>query len=502
MRLPMRLAMPDRMVRNPPTALSARAKAALVLLSLLASSACVAKSAAPDSTATSLPGMVDPDSSPTETVPGAPIFEPLSDVFVETVELTGGLDDPVVLTARSGTENLYVAERSGIVRVFERQVKVDSRTGIKSITSERLSSRAVLDLTSEVDASGEEQGLLGMTFSSNGARLYVAYTDEDKALVVDEYPMQPLEERASTTGSRQLLRIEQLALNHNGGHLVFGADGFLYVGVGDGGGEDDPFGSAQDTDSLLGSILRIDPDVLRVGEDPPPYEIPSGNPFIDGGGRPEIWLYGVQDPWRFSFDAATGDMWIADTGGNRREEVTRLKAANGAGRGANLGWAIAEGTTKLGDSDLPADSRLPIHEYEHGPGCRLVGGFVYRGTSISGLSGAYLFGDRCTGVVSALLPGEETGSKVRDLGVRFDPDTLVAFGVDDDGVPYVLTSSGGLHRILEDSDARDEWEAQHPEAVAQDDDEAGTGEEPDGDTSSSDGEDSEYIEEDFVEETG
>lgn len=431
---------------------------AFVALGLL--TACVAESEPPDLTTNSIPVTVP--EGPLDSLPPGEAPVTLAEVAFELDDVVDGLADPVVLQARSGTPNLYVAERAGRIRVVERTLKVDARTGISSITTERLSSRAVLDITENVKSDQPEQGLLGMAFSSDGSRLYVAYTDAASAVVVAEHNMRPLEDRAGTS-RRELLRVEQLTANHNGGSLVFGADGFLYVGLGDGGGQDDPFGVAQDTESLLGSILRLDPDVLRTGENPPPFEVPSGNPFLEGGGLPEVWLYGVQDPWRFSFDSRTGDLWVADTGGTRREEITRLQAINGTGRGANLGWGFFEGSEQFGTDDPPADARMPIHEYDHTAGCRVVGGVVFRG-SVEGFDGTYVFGDRCTGRITGLQAPPEEPVTVRDLEISVGENLLSSFGADNDGQVYVLSTDGALRRIVatapERPDAIDEGEGE------------------------------------------
>jgi glucose/arabinose dehydrogenase len=416
----------------------------MVVLAMGLLGACVAESEVVDSTATTAPpGAL----GPATTVQGVPVAG-LESVHIELVDVVDGLTDPVALTGRSGTPNLYVAERGGRVRVIERKVKVDTKTGFTSIASESLGSRTVLDLSDDLRRDNTDQGLLGIAFSSDGSKLYAGFTDETGSLVVSEFEMRPLEDRADSSG-RELLRLEQPAPNHNGGFLVFGTDGFLYIGVGDGGGEDDPFGTAQNRDEPLGSILRIDPDVLMVGDDPPPYAVPSGNPFLDGDDLPEIWLYGVQDPWRFSFDADTGDLWVADTGGTRREEITLLRARNGAGRGANLGWDLLEGTERTGDGDVPADVRAPIHEYDHSLGCRVVGGVVYRDDVIAELNGVYVFGDRCTGELSGIKTGENDAVEVRGLNVGVGRDQLVGFGTDNDRQVYVLAADGRVLRVVE-----------------------------------------------------
>ncbi|WP_334142225.1 PQQ-dependent sugar dehydrogenase [Rhabdothermincola sp.] len=344
------------------------------------------------------------------------------------------VDTPVAMATRPGSDDLYVAEQGGVVR----RIRVTRRDDAVHYEVDRT---PVLDLSDETRARGE-QGLLGLAFSPDGSTLYVDYTDaNDDSTHIVAYPMSG--ERADTSRAKELLRIPQPNRNHNGGQLAFGPDGYLYIGMGDGGGAGDPQDNGQNLDSLLGKILRIDP----TPDAAQPYRIPADNPFAAGGGRPEIWLYGVRNPWRFSFDRETGDLWVADVGQNEIEEIDWLPAARGAGKGANLGWAFKEGThTFRGD---PPDGLVdPIFEYDHGDGsCSITGGYVYRGTSIPDLVGAYVFGDYCRAVVRGLLASGGNVLDERSLGVSVAPRSMSSFGEDRAGELYVLSTAGTVYRI-------------------------------------------------------
>jgi glucose/arabinose dehydrogenase len=241
-----------------------------------------------------------------------------------------------------------------------------------------------------------------------------------------------------------VLAVDQPFANHNGGDVEFGPDGYLYFGLGDGGSAGDPEGNGQDPSTLLGSMLRIDPQGTLDGDEP--YAIPGDNPFADGdAGEPEVWLYGLRNPWRFSFDPATDDLWIADVGQNAWEEINRLPAADGGGRGANLGWNELEGTHSF-EGVNPDDGVLPVFEYPHDDGgCSVTGGVVYRGNAIAGLAGAYLFGDLCNPTLRAL---DVSGDEPRE--VSFDDSevgNLVSFGQDNDGEVYAVSLDGPIYRL-------------------------------------------------------
>lgn len=344
-------------------------------------------------------------------------------------------ESPISLKSRSGSDDLWVAQRNGIIRRIQRTFNDD---GVERIAAE---TRAVLDLSDQVSLGGE-RGLLDIEFSLDGRLLYVSYTDLDGASVVAEYDI-ARSNRANPASARELIRIPQPASNHNGGSLAMGADGFLYIGLGDGGGSGDPEENGQDTSTLLGSVLRIDP----VASDNAPYLIPDGNPFaFNDGGAAEIFLWGVRNPWRFSFDQATGDMWLADVGQNSFEEINHLTAAEGFGNGANLGWNEMEAFEPFDGGSPPPNSTAPAFAYAHEDGrCSVTGGHVYRGDIILPLQGVYLFGDYCTGEVFGLTTGADT--VVRPLSIQVPPAELVSIGEGPDGELYLVLSEGEIRRI-------------------------------------------------------
>ncbi len=356
-----------------------------------------------------------------------------SELSLETVVIAQ-YDEPVSLKSRSGSADLWIAQRNGIVRRIQRTFNKDGIERISADTS------VVLDISELVSLAGE-QGLLDIEFSLDGRVLFVSYTDLEGALVVAEFDI-ARSSRANAGSQRELVRIPQPANNHNGGSLAIGADGFLYIGVGDGGGSGDPDGNGQNTDTLLGSILRIDP----IATETSPYLIPDGNPFVDGGGAPEIFLYGVRNPWRFSFDAGTDDMWIADVGQNQFEEVNRLAASQDFGKGANLGWNQLEAFERFDGGTPPASTTYPVFAYSHANGrCSVTGGHVYRGALLPSLDGVYVFGDYCTGEVFGLAVGNET--VLRPLSFEAPRDELVSIGTGPDGELYLVLAGGEIRRV-------------------------------------------------------
>jgi glucose/arabinose dehydrogenase len=338
------------------------------------------------------------------------------------------VDDPTAFATRRGDNTLYVTEQVGRVRAM--------RDG-------RLDPEPVLDITADVQ-SGGEQGLLGLTFSPDGARLYVHYTNRSGDTRVDEYTMSGPTPDPGTR--REVLGAPGLQANHNGGEVDFGADGMLYIGLGDGGGAGDsgsghaPGGNGQSLDTLLGKILRIDP-TPSGGR---PYTIPPDNPFANGGGRPEIWAYGLRNPWRFSWDRETDDLWIADVGQNAWEEIDFV--GGGRGAGTNFGWNRLEGTHAF-EGDPPPNAVPPIFEYplDQGGACAAIGGYVYRGSKIPALRGAYLYSDYCDSAIRALVEQDGRATDHRDLGPR--GNQVTSFGEDADGELYVLSQGDGLQRI-------------------------------------------------------
>jgi len=240
------------------------------------------------------------------------------------------------------------------------------------------------------------------------------------------------------------LTVAQPFENHNGGHVAFGPDGFLYMGIGDGGSGGDPQGNGQDPSDLLGSTLRLDVSAATG------YTIPSSNPFVSVvGRRGELWDLGLRNPWRFSFDRQTGDLYIADVGQSDREEVNVARQVNGGGKGLNYGWAITEGTTCYGGGSCDRTGLTdPVLEYTHASGCSITGGYVYRGSAIPQLAGTYFYSDYCSGWVRSFrfVNGVATGQtswSALDTG-----RSVVSFGEDAAGELYVLTSNGTVSRIV------------------------------------------------------
>jgi glucose/arabinose dehydrogenase len=384
------------------------------------------------------------DHGPASTAPPssttAPAAGGLADVRLAT-EPVADLDAPIALATRAGTEDLYVAEKGGTV---VRLVADDDL---------RPDPTPVLDVSGTTADAGE-QGLLGLAFSSDGRRMFAFRTlAPDGTSSLDAYDLGSATTVTGRTPHQQLLSLDRRHPNHNGGQLAFGPDGYLYVGIGDGGSEGDPDHHGQDDRTLFAKVLRIDPGAA-TGASPgtltttgSSYGIPTGNPFEHGGGRPEIWITGVRNPWRFSFDRATGDLWIADVGQDRWEEVDRLPATDGrdAGRGANLGWSLTEGRHRYRGAN-PKGGVLPIFEYSHDEGCSITGGYVYRGTAIPHLAGAYVYADYCEGGLRALTTsgGRVTGTRAFDLPLR----QVQSFGEDDAGNLYALLASGPVLRLV------------------------------------------------------
>jgi glucose/arabinose dehydrogenase len=332
------------------------------------------------------------------------------------------LEQPVAMALRPGEPTLYVAEQVGRVR---------------AIRDGRLDPAPVVDIADQVTAGGE-QGLLGLAFSPDGRHLYLHYTDEDGDHRIAELAMG--DRQADPGSQRSLLRIDDPYGNHNGGQLAFGPDGLLYIAFGDGGGGGDPLGSGQSLDTLLGKILRIDPRPSGGR----PYRVPADNPFVGrDGARPEIWDYGLRNPWRFSFDAATRDLWIGDVGQNAYEEVNFEPAGSG---GRNYGWNRREGLHAYNGGERPDGAVDPVIEYgREGGACTVIGGFVYRGRRIPGLQGAYLYGDYCAGWVRAARTRDGEVLEQRDLGLEVPG--LSSFGADAAGELYALSLGGDVLRI-------------------------------------------------------
>lgn len=347
--------------------------------------------------------------------------------------MAGGFDRPIGLAnAADGTGRLFVIEQAGVIRVLDQGLNRPE---------------PFMDIRSRVGSSGNEQGLLGLAFhpafNENGF-LYVNYTDQGGDTVIARFHADvslPAGQQVGDPASEKiLLRVKQPYANHNGGYLTFGPDRMLWIGLGDGGSGGDPQGNGQSVQTLLGKILRIDVD---HGD---PYAIPSDNPFAAGGGLPEIWAYGLRNPWRFAFDSQTGDLYIGDVGQNEWEEIDYLPAGF-AGAPVNFGWNIWEGTHPFqqGGSNAAENMIQPIFEYGHNPDCSVTGGVVYRGHSLPDFYGIYLFGDYCSGTIRALL---QTGANIWQEQTLFNTNfNISSFGMDENGEVYVLDLNTGLYRL-------------------------------------------------------
>ncbi len=257
-------------------------------------------------------------------------------------------------------------------------------------------------------------------------------------------PFLDLSAQVSAASEEVLLTAEQPFPNHNGGQIVFGPDGLLYLGLGDGGGGGDPGGRAQSLADLLGSILRID---VSAGA---PYTVPADNPFVARPeARPEVWSYGLRNPWRLTFDRATGDLYIADVGQSAWEEVHVSPAAAGAGRAANYGWNIMEGPDCYAASSCDRTGLdLPVLAYDHGQGCSITGGYVYRGAAIPELLGHYFYADFCQGWVRSFRSADGQAVDQADWPTLRPGGTIPSFGEDAAGELYVIAGEGGIFKIV------------------------------------------------------
>ncbi|MBI3539982.1 MAG: PQQ-dependent sugar dehydrogenase [Candidatus Eisenbacteria bacterium] len=341
--------------------------------------------------------------------------------------VAGGLDRPLFVTAPAGDPRLFIVEQGGRVRIV--------RNGT-------LLPRPFLDIRDRVRAGGE-RGLLSLAFHPRYARngfFYVNYTDLHGDTRVERYAVGADPDRADPASARLVLHVDQPFANHNGGLVMFGPDGMLYVGMGDGGSGGDPFGNGQKLGTLLGKLLRLDVD---AGE---PYRIPRGNPFAGRpGARPEIWALGLRNPWRFCFDHATGALVIADVGQNRWEEVDAAPAAN---PGLNYGWNVMEGDHCYGrDRCDTAGLTRPALEYGHGDGCSIIGGFVYRGTRMPALAGRYLYSDYCGGWIRSVRIDGGGASESREWSGLHVPQ-VTSFGEDATGELYVCSQTGDVYRLV------------------------------------------------------
>jgi glucose/arabinose dehydrogenase len=346
-----------------------------------------------------------------------------------------GLSAPVYLTFASQTSpwdaRLFVVEKVGRILMFEAQA---------------IEPRLFLDISGRVGSSGSEQGLLSVAFPpdfDSSEAFYVNYTNRNGDTVVARFQLADSDPPQGDPDSEQrLLEITQPAGNHNGGQLAFGPDGYLYIGMGDGGRAGDPWGNAQNPEALLGKLLRIDVSGLES------YRIPSDNPFVDWSDvRSEIWALGLRNPWRFSFDRTTGHLYIGDVGQNLYEEIS-FQAGTSSG-GENYGWDVMEGSHCFEPSEGCDTTGLipPVAEYDHSFGCSVTGGYVYRGDHYPELRGTYFYGDFCSGNLWGLRRGSD-GAWQNELLLQSGL-SISSFGEDAAGELYVLDyRDGTVYRLV------------------------------------------------------
>ena len=371
--------------------------------------------------------------SPGGTATGTPSTKPGDPDHLRLEPFARGLDRPISVTnAGDGSGRLFANEQGGVIRVIGPDGAVRAQT--------------FLDIRGLV-LSGGERGLLGLAFHPGfpgQPRIFVDYTRvPDGATVIAEF--RATADRADPASQRVLLLIPQPFANHNGGQLAFGPDGYLYIGMGDGGSGGDPFGNGQNRRALLGKILRIDVDSAPASGKA--YAIPRDNPFAGGihpgAGAPEVWSYGLRNPWRFTFDAANGNLYIGDVGQGSWEEIDRQPADSRGGE--NYGWNVMEGDHcfRAGCDESPYVK--PIAEYGHDQGCAVIGGYVYRGTRQPILRGVYVFSDNCSGILFTLQvdTGRNAPKVVLDSG-----ESISSFGVGDDGEIYAADLGGGISRLV------------------------------------------------------
>lgn len=355
------------------------------------------------------------------------VQSPTTVLQIELQQIAPGFTRPVYLThAGDDSGRLFIVEQAGVIKII--------RDG-------KILSTPFLDIRDWVE-SGGEKGLLSVAFhpqyKENG-RFFVNYTARKEGIlktVIAEYKVSAANPDTADRAERVILEIEQPFGNHNGGLNKFGPDGFLYIGLGDGGAAGDPLNFAQNLESLLGKMLRIDVDKE-------PYAVPADNPFVGKpNARGEIWAYGLRNPWRFSFDRCTGRLFAGDVGQGRLEEIDIIE------KGKNYGWRIMEGSQCYDPPTLcnTQGLELPIAEYDHSLGCSVTGGYVYRGTQYPALIGHYLFGDYCSGRIWSLSENSSGRWTMRQL--IDSPFSISSFGEDEQGELYVVHYGGAIYRVI------------------------------------------------------
>jgi glucose/arabinose dehydrogenase len=368
--------------------------------------------------------------SSTEPPPPPPPPPPPGTGMPGLEEIASGLAFPVGLASPPGDERLFILEKGGTIHIIQDGTVLPD---------------PFLDISGQVSGRAE-QGLLGLAFFPDYAtsgRFVIHYTDlqGDTRVAMVHVSQDP--NRADAGSETPILSVAQPGPAHNGGQIVFGPDGLLYIGLGDGGSRDgEDHGRGQSLGDLFGSLLRID---VSSGST---YSVPGDNPFVEtADAQPELWNYGLRNPWRFSFDRATGDLYIADVGESDWEEVDRARAADGAGRGVNYGWSVVEGPECQREGCDQTGFTPPTIAYSHDEGCTIIGGYVYRGQALPSLQGQYLFADFCRGWVRSFAAEDESPEAV-DQPALSPGESITSFGEDNDGELYILTVSGSVFKIV------------------------------------------------------
>lgn len=341
--------------------------------------------------------------------------------------VVSGLASPVFLTAPATDARLVVVEQPGRIRIVENGALIAT---------------PFLDIASQI-TSGGERGLLGLAFhpryATNGF-FYVNFTGLDGHTRIMRYTVSANRNVANAGSAKLIIRVDQPYANHNGGMVTFGPDGMLYIGMGDGGSGGDPQNHAQTRTDRLGDMLRLNVD---VGD---PYTPAAGNPFLSTPNvLPEIWAYGLRNPWRFSFDRVGGNLYIADVGQDAREEVNVVRTTQG---GNNYGWRIMEGSQCYGAATCTQTGlTLPVLDYSHAGGsCSVTGGYVYRGSAIPGIVGHYFYSDYCGGFLRSFRYANGAATEQHDWGLQLG--SVLSFGEDSAGELYILTGDGRVRRIV------------------------------------------------------
>ncbi|MCP4415567.1 MAG: glucose dehydrogenase [Chloroflexi bacterium] len=392
---------------------------------IISSNAADPASAPTQSVATDMPA-IEPSPTVTATATATAVpSNPVSSITLEPI-ITRGLTQPLFVT-HAFDERLFIVEQAGTIRIFQDGVLLET---------------PFLDISNPVGSESNEQGLLGLAFHPNYPQngfFFVNYTNNDGHTTIARYRVSGDANVAEPDSEQILLTISQPFANHNGGMVTFGPDGHLYVGMGDGGDQADPQGNGQNQTTLLGSILRLD-----VDSEDGRYTIPADNPFVaDPNLRPEVWAYGLRNPWRFSFDRLNGDLFIADVGQNMWEEVSWQ--AGGTPGGKNFGWNSMEGNHCFTENCNPANFTPAIFEYDHNFGCSISGGYIYRGEQFLSLNGNYFTADFCNGTVWGVYQqpdGSWQSTVVLQSGLP-----ITSFGEDVNGELYVVARTGRILQI-------------------------------------------------------